>query len=148
MEADRTIQFQITFLRPSRWRCKLLDVDERSLADESRFLFLEEAYIWEPAESIWDAVEKTDTDQLRELLLEGFSPDNKPEDRGIHAFRNILEQIKVIVVEGRAEWKLCQQLDEDGDVNLRANLLLSFLHHLTWLCDVFADVPGVSITVR
>lgn len=125
-----------------------MDVDERSLADENRFLFLEEAYNWEPAESIWDAVEKADTERLRELLLEGFSPGKPPEARDIHALHNVLEQIEAIVTGGRAKWKDCQQLDVDGDTNLRANLLLSFLHHLTWLCDVFADVPGVSITVR
>lgn len=146
MEADRTSLLRITFWRPSRWRRKLLDVKERSPADESRFL--EEAYTWEPAESIWDAVEKTDTERLRELLLEGFSPNKPPEARDIHILRNVLEQIEAIATAGRAEWKDCQQLDEDGNTNLRANLLLSFLHHLTWLCDVFADVPGISITVR
>jgi hypothetical protein len=123
-----------------------MDVKEKGPADASRFL--EEAYTWEPAESIWDGLGKADTDRLRELLVDGFSPDKLPEERKIENFRSVLEQIERIVAEGRAEWKDCQQTDESGDVNLRANLLLSFLHHLRWVCDVFADVPAISITVR
>lgn len=146
MEDDSTKLLRVTFWRPSRWERALLDIEERGPADGSRFL--EEAYTWEPAESIWDSVEKADTDRLRELLVDGFSPDRPPEEREIETFRNVLEQIERIVAEGRAEWKDCQETDESGDVNLRANLLLSFLHHLTWACDVFADVPEMSITVR
>ena len=146
MEDDKVKPFRITFWRPSRWERALLDIEEGGPADVSRFL--EEAYTWEPAESIWDSLVKADTDRMRELLVEGFSPDKPLEKREIRSFRSVLEEIERIVADGRAEWKDCQQTDESGDVNLRANLLLSFLHHLTWICNVFADVPGISITVH
>lgn len=138
---------QITFWRPCLWELMLFDVDDKKSADQSRFL--EEVYTWESSESIWDSLEDARiTYQLEELLIDGFSPDKSPDDRGITAFRNVLEQMQRIIIERKSEWRDCQQLDEKWEINLRANSLLSLLHHLTWLCDVFTDVPGISITVR
>ena len=137
----------ITFWRPSRWDRSVFD-KEAGPVDPDRFL--EEAYTWEPAEFIWNSVEINVRDQLERPLVDGFSPDKKPDERKIKDFRKVLEQIKDIVTQGKSAWSDCGQSEVVGgaNVNLRADLLLSFLHHLTWLCDVFMDVPGTSITVR
>jgi len=147
MEADRVRPFQITFLRPSSWERDLFDVEEKASVEPGRFR--EEVYTWEPAESIWDSIQDANvTDHLRELLVEGFSPDRSDDERSLEALQNVLEEIRKVIAEKKAGWKTCQQTDDDGDFNLQANLLLSFLHHLTWVCNVFADVPGISIIVR
>ena len=138
----------ITFWRPSRWERSVFDKEEAGPVDPDRFL--ENAYTWEPKESIWNSVEGDVAGQLERLLLDGFSPDKEPDDRKIEDFRNILEQIRELVTVDKSKWSDCEQYESVGDakVNLRANLLLSFLHHLTWLCGVFTDMPGISITVR
>jgi hypothetical protein len=139
--------FQITFWRSIHWERRLLDGKEGGLAEQERFL--EEIYTWSPASSIWDVIiDKDVTEQLRASLLEGFSPDKLPSERKIEHFRGILEDIEKIIKSKQTDWgKINQPIDNGEDDVLSANSVLSFLHHLTWLCNIFADVPEISITI-
>jgi hypothetical protein len=147
MQDDTIKPFQISFWVPCRWERNLLE-ENNGLVDQERFL--EEVYTWVPAEPIWNSIIDNDaTELLRKSLLDDFSPDKSPKMRKIEDFLKVLEQIKKIVEDKKSEWIFRQQLDDGNDtIDLYANLLLSFMHHLTWICDMFRDVPGISITVR
>jgi len=139
----------ITFWRPSRWDRGIYDKESRGPAEQGRFL--EEVYTWKLAESVsvWNGIVEPDiTERLTKLLMDDFSPDRKPEERKIEILCSALEQIREIVKNGKSEWSDCEQDEYVEEIDLRANLLLSFLHHLTWLCDILVNVPGISVTIR
>ena len=147
MQDEKTMV--ITFWRPNRWDRSIFDKDENGLAKESRFL--EEVYTWEPAESIWNSIEEDDIRvRLMESIMDTFSPDKPPEERGIENLQSILEQAAKLITNGKSKWSYCKQTEnvDGGNISLRANLLLLFLHNLTWLCDVFRDMPEISVMVR
>lgn len=139
----------VTFWRPSRWDRSVYDKESCGPAEQGRFL--EEVYTWKLAESasVWNGIVEPDTtERLTKLLMDDFSPDRKPEERKIETLCSAMEQIREIVVNGKSMWSDCGQDESVEEVDLRANLLLSFLHHLTWLCDILMNVPGISVTIR
>ena len=147
MQDEKTMV--ITFWRPSRWDRKIFDKEKNGPANQSRFL--EEVHTWEPAESIWNSIEEDDIrNQLRKSLLDTFSPDKPPEERGIENLQSILKQVAELITKQKSNVVMLQA-DRDvdgGSINLQANLLLLFLHNLTWLCDVFRDIPEISVMIR
>ena len=140
---------KITFWRPSRWDRRVFDKEENELAKQSRFL--EEVHAWEPAESIWGSIEEEDIRvQLIESIMDAFSPDKPPEERGIECLQSALEQIAELITKHKSSVGMLQA-DRDvdgGNISLRADLLLLFFHNLTWLYDVFKDMPEISVMIR
>ena len=145
MQYDDEKPFQITFWRPIKWERNLLDLEKRDMVEISRFC--EEAYIWTPAANVLDSITDYDArEKLNEMLVVRFSPDKPVDERKVNDLQNVLIFIKELIAGKKSEWSSCSQKYDDSLI--QANLLLSFLNHVEWICDIFANVPGISITIR
>jgi hypothetical protein len=122
--------------------------------DGSQHLHLyEEIYSWAPEEDVWLSIcESADQRRLNSLLVEAFSPDRAPSERGIAALPGALSALReTILSPGKTDWADCResvQNDEDQRTNYRANSMIALYNHLSWVHEVFKNVPGASITIR
>jgi hypothetical protein len=136
--------FRLTFWRPIKWERNLLDLEKKDMVSQN--VLCEEVYIWDPAGDILNSIIDSDVrENLREMLIVGFSPDGPVNKRKVDDLRNVLKLIKKLIAEKKSEWSPCPR--EYSNDSIRANLLLSFLNHIEWICSIFENVPDISITI-
>ena len=86
--------------------------------------------------------------KLRELLIERFAAAKPPSERRFSRLTDfIVEATRQIEADG-AEWTVSQEAGDDDDQPVRLNTLLAVRNHLDWLCQTFAEQPGVSVLIR
>ncbi|MDP8239457.1 MAG: hypothetical protein P9X24_10240 [Candidatus Hatepunaea meridiana] len=110
----------------------------------------EEVYNWKTNEDVWGGAEDiTVTQNIRTELIEGFACNLPPQKRTIKKLEELLKKLKEKLISAGSRWSESRTMvKHDEDNTLRANTLISFYNHLRWLCLVFKNVPGVSVTVR
>ncbi len=111
----------------------------------------EQAYSWTPKGDIWMALADTDkAEQIKEALRTDFSDSLPPEKRGFAEMKALVRKIKdYLAEENNRQWQSWEQpINDDQDNLYRMQPLLALYHHLKWLCEVFQDIPGASVTVR
>lgn len=110
--------------------------------------FQQEAFTWNAREDVWGGlIDSEIRTQLSERLIGDFQPTLPPMDRGITKLENFLEAAEAAAVN--SEWSNSgQQLERDGETPVRLNSLLAFCVQLRWICQVFKDIPGASVSVR
>ena len=145
MQYDDEKPFRVTFWRPIKWERNLLDLEKKDMVELS--CFCEEVYVWTPAENVLDSITDYDArEKLNEMLVVGFSPDKPVDRRKVDDLQNVLIFIKKLIADKKSEWSPCSQ--KYNDELIRANLLISFLNHVEWICDIFVNVPDISVTIR
>lgn len=87
--------------------------------------------------------------RLRDLLVERFDPSRPPSERRFGELREFLDEAAAVLEAGATEWTGSQDAPvDDEDAPYRLNPLLALRAHLEWLYAVFADQPGVSVSIR
>jgi hypothetical protein len=87
--------------------------------------------------------------RLQNLLIERFEASRPPAERRFAMLQAFLDEAGQIIDAGSAEWIGSQDAPaEDEDVPYRLNPLLALRTHLEWLHSVFANQPGISVSVR
>ena len=108
----------------------------------------QEAFTWQVKEDVWGGLADSELrQQLSQKLITDFEPVLPPTQRGMTKLGALLGELDD--AKSAAEWSSSgQQLHDDGETAVRLNSLVAFLSQLTWLYDVFRDVPGASVSVR
>ena len=149
MVTEKTKSLRLKIWRPCRWERDVLDLSKSGPADGDHFL--ECIYSWEPSEDPWGGIpDVQDTQALQENLCDRFAPENNPKQRSISDLVESLKKIDQILCDNnKAVWSDSEEtLPDERGVNLRIHRLLAFRNHLKWICDTFADIPGISVTLR
>lgn len=109
-------------------------------------------YQWKAKGDIWIGFsEGESTQKIKTELLDGFAFEIPPAERTVGTLQKITKAISSYLITEPIEWQAWTDNyndDMDSDHGLRLNVVLSFCHQLQWICDVFADVPGASVTIR
>ena len=108
-----------------------------------------EVFSWRMVEDAFGGV--TDVDARADLeakLLQAFSIDAPPEQRGVLALRTFIDRASTVLEAGSVEWSGSQSASDELGGEVRLNPLLALVAHLSWVADVFDEQPSVSVTVR
>jgi hypothetical protein len=108
----------------------------------------QEAFTWQVREDIWGGLVDSDLRQaLSQRFISEFEPVLSPNQRSVEKLRALVEEIETALP--KSEWSESgQQLEDDGETPYRLNPLLGFFTQMSWLCEVFKDTPGASVSVR
>jgi hypothetical protein len=111
-------------------------------------LFQQDAFSWHVREDIWGGVIDADVRAgLAAKLIGDFQRILPPSERGLDKLEAFLAEAEAAVAN--SEWSSSAQYREtDGETPVRLNVLLSFCVQLRWICQVFKDLPGTSLSVR
>ncbi len=148
---NNSSQLRLRVWRPSRWKREYLDTNKNGLADVTSFQ--ECVYSWEPFGDPFGSVTSSEqTQRLQEVLMENFALERPCHERGIE---NLREAIQVMdeILSGKYDslWGDSEEfgrLSNGENVNLRQHQLLALRQHIQWVCDTFASVPGVNVSLH
>jgi hypothetical protein len=120
--------------------------------------------IWQPyftgfmlaigqGDSSWLNILDGDTELQREVLssrfIDAFQPMLPPADRSLNKLEEFLEELRAVASSPASEWSPSATTPLDvGTPPTMVNNLLALTHQLTWLVDVFRDLPGASVSIR
>lgn len=112
----------------------------------------EQVYGWRLFGDVWTSLGTGEMAiAIKEKLTVGFNPSLPPKERGFGEMRSVVKEMSTYLADAQnRRWQDWEQLtdEDDPDSTYRVQPLLSFYHHLRWLCDLFQDVPGASVTIR
>ena len=110
--------------------------------------FQTEAFVWHAREDlVGGIVEPSARQELNDRLMNNFQPVLPPQERNIAKLRTFLASI-VAVLDG-VDWSdSAQQMESDNTNAVHINSLLAFYQQLTWICDVFDELPGASVSIQ
>jgi hypothetical protein len=151
MPTEQTTGIRITFWRPHRPARPLAFQPSDSLAmfvlgsDEQLQI---EAFSWHVKEDIWGGLlDPILRDHLNRRLVDEFDPSLSPIERTIEKMQGLLTQFATALPG--TEWSAAgYDTDEDEEAGSRLNSLLAFHEQMVWLCNVFKQIPGASVSVR
>ncbi|GAX35953.1 hypothetical protein [Nodularia sp. NIES-3585] len=151
MCSNNSSPLRLQVWRSCRWKKEFLDTNKNDLADVTAFQ--ECLYSWEPVEHPFGSITSGEqTQRLTKELIENFSLGIKPEERGIEQFKKVIQVIDDILShENESAWSDLEEfghLSNYDSVNLRQHRLLALRQHIQWVCDTFANVPDISISLR
>ena len=150
------VQLRLEVWRPAHPDRRLLyeepDEEDRRLSELQTDHLHEQIYGWRLRGDVWTSLDiEASESEIKERLTEGFSPTHPPSQRGFRALRGILADMQSYLDdEKNRQWQDWEQLtdEDDRDSTYFVQALPCFFSHLHWLCDVFEDVPGASVTIR
>lgn len=112
----------------------------------------EQAYSWKLRGDVWTALGVDDAGRrIKEAITTGFEFSLRPEERGIDKLKSIVDAFSTYLAdEEHRQWQSWEQplTDDDPNSTYQTQPLLSLHHHLRWLCEVFQNIPGASVTIR
>lgn len=112
----------------------------------------EQAYSWKLRGDVWTSLGMDDAGRrIKEAITNGFEFSLRPEERGISKLKSIVDDFRdYLKDEKHRQWQSWEQpiTDDNPNDTYQIQPLLSLHHHLKWLCDVFKDIPGASVTIR
>lgn len=151
MFSNNSSPLKLRVWRYCRWKKEFLDTNKNGLADVTGFQ--ECLYSWEPIGDPFGSVTSGEqTQRLREELIEKFALGIKLEERGIEQFKKVIQLIdEILSNEDESSWSDLAELEHlshDDSVNLRQHQLLALRHHIQWVCDTFANVPDINVSLR
>lgn len=150
MNSNSPSPLKLIVWRPCRLEKKYLDTNKNVLVEPIDYQ--EEIYSWEPAGDPFGSVTSSEqTQRLREELIEKFTKEIKPENRGIQQFKQVLELIDEILSNDESSWSDLEELgrlSNSDSVNLRQHQLLALRQHIQWVCDAFVNVPGINVSLH
>ncbi|MBD2516025.1 hypothetical protein H6G93_13575 [Nostoc sp. FACHB-973] len=150
MIGNNSSPLKLTIWQPCRWEKKYLDTNTNTLVDPT--FYQQQIYSWEPSEHPFDSVTSSEqTQRLREELIEKFTLGIKPEKRGIEQFKQVIQVIDEILSNDESSWSDSEEtrpLSNSDTVNLRQHQLLALRQHIQWVCDTFANVPDVNVSLH
>ncbi len=111
-------------------------------------VFQQEAFSWQIREDIWGGVVDSEVRSgLAAKLIGDFQPILPPTERSMPKLMTFLAEIEAAAAT--AEWSnSAQQYERDGETAVRVNVLVSFCVQIRWICHVFKDLPGASVSIR
>jgi hypothetical protein len=110
----------------------------------------QEVYSWQTREDIFAGVsDEKIRSGLHEKLFGKFEPSRPPSDRRAAALREFIDDAGKVIRDKASEWTTSQDPpSEDVMSPFALNSLLALKLQLEWLVDVFADQPGISVSLR
>ena len=130
------------------------DADGEGVSKLEKDHLHEQVYSWRLDGDVWLGLGKDSTGQsIKERLTTSFECGLSSHERGFGKMISIVTELKdYLNEESKRQWHAWEQPtdkdDPDGPATFQTQSLLSLYHHLRWLCDVFQDVPGASVTIR
>jgi hypothetical protein len=150
------IQLRLEVWRPARLNRRLMyeNQDDRSLGigqlQDDRLH--EQVYSWKLRGDVWTSLGGDDAgSHIQKAITAGFDFSLRPEERSIKKLKSVVDElIGYLADDEHRQWQSWEQpvVDDDPDNTYQIQPLLSLHHHLKWLCEVFQDIPGASVTIR
>ncbi len=109
-----------------------------------------EIFTWPVEEDVWAGV----TDDALRLNLEekfvtAFQPMQSPAARSMEKLASFVSELETVVRGAGSEWSIgASGVAEASSVGCMVNGLLAFHQQLSWILDMFRDLPGASVSVR
>ncbi|MBD2279940.1 hypothetical protein [Aphanizomenon flos-aquae] len=150
MISNSSSPLRLRIWRPCRWNKEYLDTKDNSLADMGAYQ--ECLYSWEPFGDPFGSVTSSEqTQRLREELMEKFALAKPVQERGIKQFKQVISVIdEILSNKDESSWsdsEESRQLSNGESINLRQHQLLALRQHIQWVCDTFANVPDVNVSL-
>lgn len=111
----------------------------------------QEVYCWQTKEDYFGGLDDADVRaKFQDALISKFDASIPPSKRTCAALKVFLDQATAEIAAGKTEWIASADGpgDDDDDLPYLLDPLQALVNHLSWLHDVFAHQPGVSILVR
>ncbi len=148
--------FRLNVWRPARIERSLMyenrDANGEGISELQEGHLHEQIYSWRLGGDVWTALrDDDDSKNIKKSLTTGFECGLPPNERGFGKMGSILTELRdYLTEESNRSWQMWDQLtdEDDQDSAYQVQPLLALYHHLQWLCDVFQDVPGASVTIR
>lgn len=144
--------FRLDIWRPAHPECRFVYAEPSNAVkelDENRLH--KHVYSWKPSGDFWGSLRSEDSNKLRDLFFGSFSSELPPDERGVDKLKKFLGDLDHILNDdANRNWQMWEQpVHQDNENRLyQLQPSLSLYHHLKWLCEVFQDIPGASVTVR
>jgi len=109
-----------------------------------------EIFTWPVAEDVWAGIVDDDArTRLRDKFINDFQPMVTPAARSMSRLGAFVEELKTVAYSNASDWSTSETgAPESNETSFMINAGLAFYHHLAWMHEVFADVPGASVSVR
>lgn len=109
----------------------------------------QDVFCWQTSEDIWSGLsDEALRRSFRDRLLSEFDPFRPPEERSLQSLSRYVEDLRSVATSGPSEWANSAHRFAGDDRAARFNPLLSFYNQLSWIVEVFLDVPQASVSVR
>lgn len=160
---DPTTQLRLSVWKPAAFRRTHLfapptdpsGFNSKNFAPLGSATVLKEIYSWDAGpHDIFSACDSEFGNDIRERLLEPFSPGRPPTERGVSQFAEVLEDfLREPRLLSDTHWSDCQEQARGGptpgdETNFRANVTLAALRHFAWVAQVFRHVPHACVLLR
>jgi hypothetical protein len=112
---------------------------------------LQDVFCWQVREDVWSGLADEEVRiAMRQRFLDEFQPTLPPSQRTIRALTEFIAVLEPIACGQHSEWadSAMQEEEDESRKPYRLNPLLAFHRQLTWIRDVFVDIPGASVSVR
>ena len=108
-----------------------------------------EVFGWRMPEDLFAGIaDENDRDKLKAALFDKMAIEIDPNERSIDSLKSFVDVANNILDANRVEWIGSRNPFGDDDEESRLNPLLALVNHLSWLIDMFKDMPNISISVR
>ena len=116
-------------------------------------LILEQIYSWDSGPNdILGASSLEVCRHIKQGLIEQFTSEITPEERSVTKFYDVVISIlNSDDVQSGTYWSDCQEtikIENDDEINVRANVTLTMLRHFHWVARVYLEVPRASVLIR
>ncbi|MBI4776549.1 MAG: hypothetical protein HY788_20635 [Deltaproteobacteria bacterium] len=150
------IQLHLAVWRPSRLRKRLFYESQHRPEPEINELqndrLHEQVYSWKLKGDVWTSLSGDEAGmRIKESIIASFDFSLRPEERGIKKLKPIVDKLRVYLEDKEhRQWQSWYQsiTEEDPDNTYQIHPLICLHDHLSWLCDIFENTPGASVTIR
>ena len=113
-------------------------------------LFHHEVFAWSFREDVWGGLtDEEERRRLRDRITSDFDPLLHPSKRTLAILSNFVADLAAVAISHQSLWSDSGQSAEGNDDDfVRLNALLALYHQLSWIVQIFLDVPGASVTIR
>lgn len=113
----------------------------------------EQVYSWKVCGDMWTSISSDEeAKKIKEMLTTNFASSEPPEERSFVKMKVVVQKLKDYLFsnENNRKWQIWEQpiSQDDTDDLFHIQPLLLLYHHLKWLCEVFEDIQGASVTIR
>ena len=114
---------------------------------------LEQIYSWNAGSNdLLGSAPRDMSSRIQEELIQRFSFQHPPQQRTIRIFSEcVTSLLEEPSIQSKEYWTDTQEsiaLNDEEELNLRANIPLAVLLHLKWISHVFGQVPRASVIIR
>lgn len=109
-----------------------------------------EVFTWPLQEDVWAGIVSYEVrDNLQSRFGNDFQPSRPPSERTMQKLAEFVTEVEKALTPGMSEWSVAESgAAEFSSMSFMINGLSALHNQLSWLLDMFRDLPGASVSVR